>query len=83
MAFVGVVLGVSGPRVLGDDHNSSGQLTQVSFHKLIPVSYPTIQSNFDQLRPTTSPLIHPELPQVHITEDLAQSFAQPLLITTE
>jgi hypothetical protein len=83
LAFVGVVLAVSGPRALGDDNNFSGQLTQASFDRLIPTSYPTIQSNFARVRPTTFPLIHPEIPQVHITEGLAQSFSRPLLITSE
>ena len=82
VVFVGLILGTSGQQALGDDKNVGGQLVHVRFDRLIPISYPTIQSNFDHLRPTTIPLIHPETPQVPITEDLAQSFARPLLITT-
>jgi len=83
LAFVCLVLGVNGPSVLAGDNNLSGQLCQVGFDRLIPTSYPTIDSNLAHLRPTTFPLIHPELPEVHITEGLVQSFSRPLLITSE
>jgi hypothetical protein len=83
LAFISVVLAVSGPRALGDDNNFGGQLAQVSFDRLIPTSYPTIKPNFTRLRSTTFPLIYPGIPQVHITEGLAQSFSRPLLITRE
>ena len=65
------------------DNNSSRQLIQARFDRLIPTYYPTIEASFAHLQPTTHPLIQPEVPVVHITERLAQSFSRPLLITIE
>ena len=68
---------------LGDDTNYGQPLTQVSFDRLVPTSYPTIHPNFDRLRSTTYPLIDPGVPRIHITEGLTQAFDKPLLITNE
>jgi hypothetical protein len=81
--FAGVSLVLSALSVRGDDTNYGRPLTQVRFDRLVPTSYPTIQPNFARLRPTTEPLIHPGIPQVPITEGLTDSFAKPLLITSE
>lgn len=55
-------------------------LVQAQFDRLIPTSYPTIAPDFGLLRPTTSPLIYPGVPQIHITENLSRPTEQPLLI---
>ncbi len=55
-------------------------LVHVTFDRLIPTFYPTIQPDFNRLIPTTYPLIHPGIPQVHITDNLINPFDQPLLI---
>jgi len=67
----------------GEDANFTQPLTQVRFDRLVPITYPVIRPNFARLRPTTEPLIHPGVPQVPITEGLTDSFAKPLLITSE
>jgi hypothetical protein len=67
----------------GEDANFTPPLTQVRFDRLVPITYPVIRPNFARLRPTTEPLIHPGVPQVPITEGLTDSFAKPLLITSE
>ena len=81
--LVCVALAISGRWAQGEDINYSQPLTQVSFDRLVPTSYPTIRPKFDRLRPTTYPLIHPGVPQIHITEGLTQAFARPLLVTSE
>jgi hypothetical protein len=67
----------------GDDTNFSQPLTQVRFDRMVPIAYPVIRPNFARLRPTTEPLIHPGVAHVPITENLTDSFARPLLITSE
>ena len=82
-AFVVVISAMSGLRALGDDTHFSKPLIQASFNQLIPRSYPTIKPNFSRLQPTTLPLIHPGIPRVHITENLVDPLAQPLLLVNE
>lgn len=67
----------------GEDISYAQPLTQVSFDRLVPTSYPVIRPKFAGLQSTTYPLIDPGVPHVHITEGLTQSFARPLLVTSE
>jgi hypothetical protein len=78
--LVVLVLVISGLSASGEDIQFSEPLIHPSFDHLIPTSYPTIKPKFSQLRPTTRPLIHPGIPRVHITENLVNPFARPLLI---
>ena len=78
-----VALAIGSRWALGDDVNYGQPLTQVSFDRLVPTSYPTSHPNFDRLQPTKYPLIDPGVPQIHITEGLTQAFDKPLLITNE
>lgn len=67
-------------RATNDDVYFSAPLTQVTFDRLIPTFYPTIEPHFNGLQPTTYPLIYPGVPRVHITENLVYPSDQPLLI---
>jgi hypothetical protein len=56
-------------------------LIQPRFDRLIPTFYPTIQPDFNNLLQTTaSPLIYPDLPRIHITENLSHPTDRRLLI---
>ena len=81
--FVSLSLALSPLSAWGDNSYYTQPLTQVRFDRLVPKSYPVIRPNFAHLRATTEPLIHPGIPQVPITEGLTDSFAKPLLITSE
>ena len=78
-----VALAMSGLPALGDDIYLGKPLTQATFDRLIPTSYPTFKPSFTHLRPTTLPLIHPGIPRVHITENLVRPLSQPLLLVNE
>jgi len=54
-------------------------LTQVSFDRLIPRSYPMLSVRFNALRPTTDPIIRVGVARVPITEKLVRTDLQPLL----
>jgi hypothetical protein len=82
-AVVVAALALSELPALGDDVYLGKPLTQATFDRLIPTSYPTIKSSFSHLRPTTLPLIHPGIARVHITENLVHPLSQPLLLVNE
>lgn len=80
-ALSSIVLAVTNLCALGENTDFGQPLVQAQFDRLIPTSYPTYHPSFTRLQPTTRPLIHPGIPTVHITENLTQAFAKPLLIT--
>jgi hypothetical protein len=56
-------------------------LIQAQFDRLISRSFPTITTDFDKLLQVDfSSLIHPDVPHIHITENLSRPTEQPLLI---
>ena len=82
-AFLVVVLVIGGLPALADGIYLDKPLTQATFDRLIPTSYPTINPRFSHLLPTTRPLIQPGVARVHITENLVYPISQPLLIVNE
>lgn len=80
--LVVVVVALSSSRASGQDaYNGGSPLIQVSFDRMIPITYPLVHTNFDRVRPTTYPLIDPGIAQNPITDNLTDSFAQPIVQT--
>lgn|GEM_PF-5178596 len=82
LVIVVVVLAFSQSRGWAEEPPTSRPLIHVSFKRLVPKSYPIIRPRFNRLRPTTYPVIRPGVPQSGITNNLTDSFAQPLLLTS-
>ena len=80
--FMFVVLALSSSPTWAEDLPAARPLVHVSFNRLVPTSYPVFRPSFNRLRPTTYPLIRPGVPQVGITNNLTDSFARPLLLTS-
>ena len=76
-----VALAISSLCAAGERTHFDQPLVQARFDHLVPTSYPTVQTDFTRLRSTTWPLINPGIAEVHITENLAQAFARPVLVT--
>jgi hypothetical protein len=74
---------VSARQAVADGAYYGQPLTQASFDKLIPTSYPTATVRFDRLHQTTWPLIDPGVATVPITDNLIHPTDYPLLVPTE
>jgi len=80
--FAVVVLALTCASGWAEEAAAGRPLLHVSFDRLVPKSYPVIRPHFDRIRPTTYPVIRPGVPKVQITNNLTNSFAQPILLTS-
>lgn len=66
---------------MGEGSYEGQPLTQVGFDRLVPITSRLTTTQFNALKPTSYPVIHPGAPRVHIIEKLVHPTEQPLLRT--
>lgn len=80
--FALLLLALGATTAMGDGGTYPGEaLIQVSFDRLVPITYPLATTRFDGLKPSSYPVIQAGVARVHITEKLVHPMEQPLLRT--